>query len=145
MISRDELRERLIAGGIPSHVIQIFDLDYELPKPRWIQNELAGAFRRFLFDAELVGRPEQFDCNKYAKLASTMADLCWARTRKSDAALAFGLAGVGLHMVNVAVHKDGVAFYEPQLQGEGVSGGVSMRRVEHTREDLRLCTVCLFV
>ena len=68
-----------MAAGIREDAIDIFDEDYELLTPEAITGELSGLLADTLFRLEIHYVESQFDCNKFAKLASTLADLISAR------------------------------------------------------------------
>ncbi len=164
MISSALLIQTLTAAGVPLAKISVFDSDYELPAPSWITGDLSSAFAKFLFDTGIQWTESRFDCNKFSKSASTIADWCWTKTRNaSEAALALGLFAMPGHMLNVAIHLKQaeadfsreitvddlrVAFYEPQPtvpSGEMVYAGVTLREVSLTAEECRNCLDCLFV
>jgi hypothetical protein len=152
MISAKQLTGALMGVGIPLECIQLFDEDFECPEPSWITGELREAFESALFRSGIMGREGQYDCNKIAKLASTVADLCWYKTQKSEAVLAFGVLGVPGHMVCVAVHTDEsglwVGCYDPTPQvppGLPVTDGTTLRPVYFTKEEYQSCLCCIFV
>lgn len=142
MISAQDLTDRLVAAGVPPGVIGAFDSDYELPESSWITNELGEAFRNALDSAGIRYREERFDCNAFSDGAVFHAKMCWAVDEKnvSVAALAFGsfaFLSKG-HCICVAVHKDRVAFYEPQ------PSPLCLREVKLTLEDIQSCVGCKF-
>ena len=143
MISANQLTDKLVKAGIPQIAIHLFDDDYELPDPDWIKHDLSKAFSKFLFDTGIVFNSEQYDCNKFAKSASTIADWCWAKTNKTEAALAFGLMGIPGHMLCVAAHIDGVKFYEPQPMGMNQTATLTESNL--TKEGILECFTCIFV
>lgn len=152
MISAQQLETALTTAGIPPGRILIFDEDYELPEPSWVTGELGASLREFLFNARVQFVNEQFDCNKFAKMASTIADVCWARTRREEAALAFGMFATVGHMLCVAVHvgPGGAlypAFYEPQPSVHGASSYalVCLEEVKLPESELVSCVSCIFV
>lgn len=164
MISAQLLQLMLIRAGVPVTKINIFDSDYELPSPSWIERDLSAAFQTFLFKSGIKWTESQFDCNKFAKSASTIADWCWAETKgATETALAFGLFAYPGHMLNLAVHlvqehadpsraigADDlrVAFYEPQPTvppGEMVYSGVTLREVTLSAAERGSSLNCLFV
>jgi len=148
MLSADQLRAALVAAGIPNEACRIFGEDRECTMPSWVSGEFAAAFEKFLFSSGVSSRDGQFECHQFAKLATSMADLCWFKTGRSEAGLALGMFGYlasGGHMICVGVHaaaKGGfyVAFYEPQNMGNGF-----MRPVVLSEEEIRSCTSCFFI
>lgn len=152
MISYEQLVAALVAAGIPQGAIHAFDDDYECPSPDWITGRLREDFESALFDSGITAR-EGFDCNKLAKLATTVSDLCWYKTGQSEAVLALGMLAASFHMLLVAVHTDGagglrVACYDPTPQvipGNAVTNGSTMREVKVTPEEYASCSSCIFV
>ena len=156
MITAKELTDVLVGIGIRREVIKTFDENYIMTTPEWITTKLGDSLNKFFFDTGIKYSYEQYDCNKFAKTASTIADWCWVKTKKEGAALAFGLFGYvsgGGHMINIAVHRDEnsklyVAFYEPQ---PGVSEGtlafqlVCLTKLNLNKEDIQSCVTCLFL
>ena len=152
MISAEQLAGALMAAGIPREMILLFDEDFECVEPSWITGELREAFERGLFEGGVTARGGQYDCNKIAKLCTTVADRCWYATRKSEAVLAFGMLAMIDHMVCIAVHTDGsglrVACYDPTPfvpPGLPVTDGTTLRPVTFSREEYQSCGSCIFV
>ena len=159
MISSDTLTEVFIKAGVDPTAISFFDGEYELPSPNWITNDLAKAFNSFLFDMGIKWTSNQFDCNKFSKSASTIADWCWVKTRTEETALAFGMFCYGdmfgSHMLCVAIHCDTgdinqlrIAFYEPQSISPSRDGSfrtVCLTEKKLTDEDIKSCVACIFV
>lgn len=164
MISSDLLTKVLIAAGIPAEAICIFDEDYELLTPESITVTLSAQMRDFLFAHSIKWTESLFDCNKFSKLASTLADVDWINTRPAgEAALAFGLFAYSGHMINVAVHLKlneadpsrqitaedlRVAFYEPQPQvpdGRRYFTAIPLAPVTLKPEEIKTCLMCEFI
>ncbi len=153
-LSANELTRALTDAGVPPACIALFDEDFALVTPAWITGPLADAYRDLLFKLGIRWTEDQFDCNKFAKLATTVADLCWVTTRQEDAALAFGMFATPAHMLCVAVHRDDsapgtlrVAFYEPQPsvpEGEMVFAAVPLRETRLTRAQIQTALACIF-
>ena len=156
MITADELTQTLVDGGIPKSTIQLFDEYYIFPTENWISKELGASLNKFFFDTGIKYQDDQYDCNKFAKTASTIADWCWAKTKVKDAALAFGIFGFmrGFgHAINIAVHRDAnhklyLAFYEPQpsiAEGSSAFSLICLTKLNLTKEDIQSCVTCLFL
>ncbi len=159
MISDTKLIDTLVKVGVPSGSILAFDSGYELPAPDWILNDLAKEFNKFLFDSGITWVEDKFDCNKFSKSVSTIADWKWAKTTSEEAALAFGMfgysSGLDGHMLCIAVHCDTgdinnlrVAFYEPQPsvpEGMAVFSTICLTEVKLSEADIKSCVSCLFV
>ena len=161
MISGEKLIETLIAKGIPRDRILIFDEEFELPAPDWITNDLSKEFNKFLFDTGIKWIEDKFDCNKFSKSVTTIADWKWAKTQSGEAALALGMFGyaseliIDGHMLCVAIHCETVeiknlrlAFYEPQPsvpEGTAVFNTIFLTEIKLTNEDIKSCVACLFV
>ena len=152
MISAEQLTSALRRAGVPLDVIIVFDESFELPAPDWITVDLAKAFTEFLFKAGITYRDGQFECNKFAKSASTIADWCWVKTRPSLSALAFGIFAYPGHMLCLAAHQSAsgiyLAGYEPQgsvPEGEAYSQPVILKQLTITREEFEACEDCLFI
>ena len=140
MIGQGQLREAYWHAGVRWENVRCFDEDYELPATDWITGDFAWAYEDSLKNLRAEPRDNQWDCNSYALDAVAQAKRCWFRTDQSEAALAFGLASIGFHVLCTACHKLpdgtlGVAFYEPQ---EG------MKPKAFTWEDLQTCDLVLF-
>lgn len=156
-VSVNDMTKALVDAGIPSGSIQLYDEDFVLTTPDWITNKLGAAMNKFLFDTGIKFQYEQFDCVKFAKTASTIADWCWAETKVDETSLAFGLFAFisddGPHMINVAVHKDQqgklfVAFYEPQPgvpDGHATFSTVCLLPQKLEKEAIQSCLGCLFL
>lgn len=162
MISADTLRGALVLAGVPGGTIALYDSDYELPEANWITGEFREAFNRYLFDNRIKYSP-RFDCNKFAKAASLMADRCWDQEGSTEAVLAFGMFAMVRHMMNIAVHLKvspadpsrelvaedlRVAFYEPQpspVEGQAVFSLVTMQEIHLSLVEVQTCVSCNFL
>ena len=150
MICYEELSTVLTDSGISPGVIRIFDEDFVLPTPHWIMNDLGASMGKFLFDTGIKFEYNQYECNKFAKTATTIADWSWAKTTTREVALAFGMFGYlesGGHMINIAVHRDDtnklyLAFYEPQPIPPNF---VCLTKKTLSKEDIQSCIICLFL
>lgn len=150
MISYEELSAVLTGSGISQDVIQIFGEDFVLPTPQWIMNDLGSSMDKFFFDTGIKYEYNQYECGKFAKTATTIADWAWAKTTTREVALAFGMFGYlesGGHMINIAVHRDDtnklyLAFYEPQPT---IPNFVCLTKKILTPEDIQSCIACLFL
>lgn len=157
MITSTEIVETLVNAGIREEVILIYDQQFVLPTPEWITNKLGASLDKFFFDTGIKYGENQYECNKYAKTATTIADWCWAKTKTKDVALAFGmfgyLAGIGGHMINIAVHRNEsnglyLAFYEPQPsapEDKAVFQTVCLTKRTLPQESISSCVSCLFL
>lgn len=157
MITYDELTAVLSGSGISKDVIQVFDEEYVLPTDGWITTKLGPALDKFFFDTGIKYGEDQYDCNKFAKTASTIADWCWNKTKTENAALAFGMFAYlesGGHMINIAVHRDQnsklyLAFYEPQPSapedGTVIFKPICLTKRTLSTEDIQSCIACLFL
>lgn len=154
MVTGAEINAALVAKGVHSDRIAFYDQEYVLPTRAWITEKLGPALDKFFFDTGISFRWEQFECNKYAKTASTIADWCWAKTGPREAALAFGVftygseggRRVGPHTLNIAIHRDESgklfpAFYEPMRD----AATVCMTPVELSDSELSSSFACLFL
>lgn len=154
MITSEEILKLFTDAGADPGKVWIWDSHFVMPTPEWIQGELGVALRNFFWSTGIQYSDTQFDCNRFAKSAATVADWCWVRTEKRDAALAFGvftyLEGFGGHAINVAVHRRAdqslyLAFYEPQpTRNGGQFIELCLTPVEISPEQLRLCLGCYF-
>jgi hypothetical protein len=157
MITYIELNAVLTDSGIRQEAIQIFDEEFVLPTSHWITHDLGASLDKFFFDTGIKFGYNQYECNKFAKTATTIADWSWAKTKTRDVALAFGMfgyiGGVDGHMINIAVHRDSasklyLAFYEPQpfvAEGEMAFRLVCLTQKTLSKEDIRSCISCLFL
>lgn len=157
MITAEELQKVLVAAGVPQGLIIIMDEDYVMTTPDWITGKLGKALNKFFFDTGIKAQYSQYDCNKYAKTASTIADWCWATTRDEAAALAFGMfayiGDLGPHMLNIAIHRHEdenlhVAFYEPQPgieEGTIAFAPICLLPKILDAQSVRSCLSCLFL
>lgn len=154
MISNEQLTEFLVKAGMNTRNIVVSAEDYVMPTPGWITKDLSASMNKFLFNSGIKFNYNQFDCKKFAKTASTIADWCWAKTTNKEAALAFGMFGylTALHAINVAIHRNDkqelyLAFYEPQLGIPGdhaVFSPICLTPVTLTQDDIASCLFCWF-
>lgn len=157
MIHAEELQTALVASGIQLDSIYILDEEYIMTTPRWITKDLSASMNKFFFDTGIKYQYDQYDCNKFAKTASTIADWCWAKTMVREAALAFGMfaymSWMGPHMVNIAVHRNEqgklyVAFYEPEPSAPSdhdVFSLICLLPKTLDEESIRTSFYCLFL
>jgi hypothetical protein len=157
MISSKELIKLLTDSGIRPDVINVQDENFVLPTPEWITNDLSKALNDFFFYSGIKYEENQYDCNRFAKTASTIADWCWAKTKTEDAALALGMFGyfygINGHVITIAVHRDEqgklyLGFYEPQPSAEeGKVSEIILCLTKRTLylEDIQSCISCLFL
>ncbi len=146
-----ELSARLVAAGIPVECVQIYDNCYRMLTVEYMQGSLADAFQDFLLKWGINWTEDNFDCNAFAMTAALGAKLSWAadkRGKQEGSSTALGVIGVPSHMFCVAVHNEGVKFYEPQPSVPGsnrVFALRSMLEVHPTAELLSACTSCIFI
>lgn len=115
------LRRRLTEAGLPDRAIFLGDEIYSLLTPDDVAGKLGPVLDSVLAQLSLAHGAE-FDCDDFADLASTTVRLVHRRQETaglSRTAPAFGIVWVAdlQHALNVAVHKDRIAFYEPQRTG----------------------------
>jgi hypothetical protein len=129
-------------------------MDYVMPTEFWITERFGPALLNFLDKNDFRYRDEQYECNKYAKTASTLADWAHLKTKNEESALAFGCFGFltkegAGHMINFAIHRDNkkelyLAFYEPQPQ-RGTLTWKCLKPVELTKEEISSCISCVLL
>lgn len=123
-VSHQQLRDAVIATGIPCDGIRCADGEYSLPDGDYLER-LGRRLVRFHFDNRAVPADERLDCDNFARLAVALG--------KYDHGIHFlGNTGLGiaeahvvtdtlLHVVLLAVHQVGeklvVKFYETIPEG----------------------------
>lgn len=123
----DEMLPMMPPGAAPT----LLDESYACPSKDWVQGPFSLSLRTAL-DGYGFSR-DRFDCDDFARLAWTIANLC-NHDCPSDCGLAFGLLFYtrdygAAHAINFFI-AEGVHFYEPQTQ----------RIVELSRKEIESCS-----
>lgn len=141
-ISADRIMAAAIKAGIKPGMVVIEDELFGALAPFWIVGTLGKHLSQALESAG-VTYADAFDCNRFSKIASAIADLHMLRTT-TEVPCAFGTfaywpedAGAA-HSINVAAHWSSdqpdaeiyFAFYEPQSQ---------LKAVELSAKEIKSC------
>ena len=121
VISSDQLRDVLIASGIPAERINIVDRTYCLPSRNYM-DQLGQRFFDQVWGTRLIYKPEAFDCDDFSLLCAALARLDHGATTQDETAFAVGFVFIAtsqiMHAVVAAVHNDSgtlrLELYEPQ-------------------------------
>lgn len=122
------IRHTLLSQNINPNKFVISDIEYNLPSKNWILNEFSKSFLTFLKFLNVDDyNPENNDCDDFARLAASLAQILHHRT---SPAVKTGLTvgefwyrqdiGGG-HAINFIIYLDGtpkIMFFEPQTQKE---------------------------
>jgi hypothetical protein len=140
-----DILDCLEINGFASGSIHLLDDKYVLPTPESIE-EFAKRYGNFLWSANLQNAIENvWDCDKFAIMAKSMANVDNAIWRKQtdnlNCGLAFGVCFVhtenGGHAINMSILQDsdgklGVHYYEPQFQT--TDSGLNLCLTEKSRD-----------
>lgn len=149
----DEMTARLVAAGIPADRIRLHDDDYRMLSPADVTDKLSSALESALFSLGIKYEPDLFDCNAFAGFACQIARLAHAvkerkKPQPEQSAPAIGVMTGSMHAYCVAVHNEGVKFYEPQPsvpEGEAVFAPKCLREIFPSRDELAICDLCIFI
>ncbi len=117
-----ELNSIFIEDDINPNIVT-GDSNYAVPTLSWVKGAFSKDWRDFVGMLKVADyAPSANDCDDFARLAATLAQVCHHRTKghPTDTGLAFGeiwyQSPQGLHAINVFVFgKDlELGFYEPQ-------------------------------
>ena len=113
----------LIFRETAKQIAMLGDSKYAVPSLSWVKGAFSKDWRDFVGMLKVADyAPSANDCDDFARLAATLAQVCHHRTKghPTDTGLAFGeiwyQSPQGLHAINVFVFgKDlELGFYEPQ-------------------------------
>ena len=148
IITDSQLIQHLIAFGVPENTIMIYDEYYNCPTKEWIVGPFAKQFNDYLFYNKIQWIENKFDCNKFSKLATCIADMDWLNTPSDENALAYGLIAADGHCITIADHNGEIGLYEPQpaipAGKDSTYALVTMTPVIWTKDQLKTCVGCLF-
>jgi hypothetical protein len=147
-LSRGRIITALLALNVPVAAIQLADDYYVCPKRDWITGDFAAEWSGILTQLGARYRPEDRDCDDFARGAAYWAAEFWSQTPdNNDSGLAFGECWCQSrrHAFNVALHLDAngqlvVVAYEPQP----AAGGVTFTRLALDPDDWKSVTLCRF-
>lgn len=125
MLNRIQMLANLATRGIKPAVVDLSDNMYACPARRWVEDGFAHSVGSILDQLEVNRyQLEKWDCDDFARLGATVAQLLHARTHdgKPGMGLAIGYFAYnderrGGHAINIAVVEHGeLVFFEPQTQ-----------------------------
>lgn len=133
-------------AGIPMSAVMVLDGTFACPTKASIKS-IGRGLSELLASAGLKYKTEAFDCNRFAKLASAMADIGWINSHPTEDAIAFGIMALASrsHAFNVTVETNSggayrFCYYEPQPQN-----GICLAPLKIKKEELTSCVSLLFL
>jgi len=145
-ITQNDIFGILARADLRAKHVLFADDRYMLPAQEWILGEFSASLRKWLLQMDIDYRPQDYDCDDFARFAATLAGLCHRRSYSSRlfSALAFGEMwylrdgfGDG-HAINVAIVAEdnklpSLFFFEPQTCERVTLDNVQLATVEFIR------------
>lgn len=108
-------------AGFSNAQIVISDIDYALPKTDWLTGKFYSFYQSWRADHNLNEWTMKNDCDNFASLYYAFAQICHAKSNRSEQGIAVGelFYFVGAdkeqgHAINIVITEKGVITIEPQ-------------------------------
>ena len=116
-----DLYKAIKLGGFTNAQLTISDVDYALPKASWLTGTFYDFYKGWRFEHNLNEWTMKNDCDNFASLFYAFAQICHAKSNRSEQGIAVGelfyfIGGDKTkgHAINVALTDKGIIAIEPQ-------------------------------